>query len=386
MEAVELQSTNPEIQVELKAEEVSLESPIQDDDLKEGSHVNSHVGDEVLSSQVNDNFTDKTGDQQQLTDALQAIVNEAAESSMQTLLTRDRSTSDTTPNTPPTTPQRMTSQSSQLVNNSGGLLDWLNPNGFLSRVAEIANNSVDSMITTLDPGMKEYLYSGGDISLLVASDKDVKVCAVRDAFIDVFGRATVKGVPTSSSITVASQPNSPQAALKSAVERIDFIRTNMAHDIPQNQVIIAIESFLHEITPGSWFESSLVLLDDPITDKIIDGITSSNSQDCSSSGDNSNGLPIVRNNSLMLYSQATPVPTEAINYLKFETSKDYELRDTGFSRTIGEFMSSKLKVSHDQWHEAVIGIPRRSLLYMTSTAIASLYRQRIIFTNRVHNV
>ena len=61
-------------------------------------------------------------------------------------------------------------------------------------MAEKAKNSVDSMITTLDPGMKEYLYSGGDVSIVVASDKDVKVNPVRDAFIDVFGRATVKGI------------------------------------------------------------------------------------------------------------------------------------------------------------------------------------------------
>lgn len=38
-----------------------------------------------------------------------------------------------------------------------GLLGWIANNGFLNRVAEKAKNSVDTMITTLDPGMKEYL-------------------------------------------------------------------------------------------------------------------------------------------------------------------------------------------------------------------------------------
>lgn len=34
---------------------------------------------------------------------------------------------------------------------------WLSSNNFFNKVAETAKNSMDSMITTLDPGMKEYL-------------------------------------------------------------------------------------------------------------------------------------------------------------------------------------------------------------------------------------
>ena len=36
--------------------------------------------------------------------------------------------------------------------------------------------------------------SGGDLDLIVASDKEVKVGAVRQAFQEVFGHATVTGV------------------------------------------------------------------------------------------------------------------------------------------------------------------------------------------------
>ena len=44
--------------------------------------------------------------------------------------------------------------------------------------------------------MKEYIRSGGDITIIVASDKDVKVQPVREAFQKVLGRATIYGVPT----------------------------------------------------------------------------------------------------------------------------------------------------------------------------------------------
>ena len=35
--------------------------------------------------------------------------------------------------------------------------DWIANNDFINKVAERAKNSVDSMITTLDPGMKEII-------------------------------------------------------------------------------------------------------------------------------------------------------------------------------------------------------------------------------------
>ena len=43
-------------------------------------------------------------------------------------------------------------------------------------------------------GRYDFADSGGNISIVVASDKEVKVGAVRRAFQDVFGRATVSGM------------------------------------------------------------------------------------------------------------------------------------------------------------------------------------------------
>lgn len=232
------------------------------------------------------------------------------------------------------------------------LLGWFSSGSgsFLSRVAEKAKNSVDSMITTLDPGMKEYLFSGGDVNIVVASDKECKVSPIREAFIDVFGRATVKGVAASPHApVVAVQPIGTQAALIAASERISHIRKNLTDAVPQNQVIVALENFLIELSPGSWYDMGCLYLDDPLS-----------------------GLKLVT------YTQTTPIPHEAVNFLRFETPNDYEFRSTGFKKTIGHFMSEKLDIPHDSWHEKVVGIPRRSIVYMAACALAKIFKDKLV--------
>lgn len=231
-----------------------------------------------------------------------------------------------------------------------GLLSWISSGSgsFLSRVAEKAKNSVDSVITTLDPGMKEYLYSGGGVNIIVASDKECKVSPIREAFIDVFGRATVKGITASPGPVVAAQPVGTQAAQVAASERIAFIRRHLTNQVPQNQVIVALENFLIEMSPGCWYDMGCLYLDDPMS-----------------------GLKLVT------YTQSTPVPYEAMNYLKFETPNDYVFRESGFQKTIGHFMMEKLSIPNDRWHEAVVGIPRRSIVYMAACALAKLFKDKL---------
>lgn len=200
----------------------------------------------------------------------------------------------------------------------------------------------------------------------MTSDKEAKIAPIREAFIDIFGRATVKGIASQSS-TIAEQPVGAAAALQAAEERTANIRHNHNCDVPQNQVIVSVESFLAELTPerfvtiirsssrliilllqNSWFDIGCLLLDDPLT-----------------------GTKMVT------YTQATPVPTECVNALKFETPAEYaKTRQGGFSVTIGQQMAQRLDCPNDQWHEAHVGIPRRSLVYLSACALARLFKNR----------
>lgn len=229
------------------------------------------------------------------------------------------------------------SQDEPLVSSSDdGLLSWLSPNALLARVAETAKNSVDTIITTIDPGMKEYLYSGGP-SIVVTSDKESKVSAIRDAFIDVFGRATVKGVPAQSS-SIPAQPVGPEQAVTAARERIFFIRSALQHDIPQNQIIVSIESFVTEIC-GQWYDIGCILLQDPL---------------------------LKEDEEIILFTQTTPVSHECIQALE----------SSAWSQTVGHFYSQKLNIPHDTWQEVIGGIPRRNLLTTTATSLAKVYKDR----------
>ena len=96
--------------------------------------------------------------------------------------------------------------------------------GFLSKVAEKTKNSVETIITTVDPQMKDYIYSGGDVEIVVASEADSKVVPVKEAFQKVFGRATVFGVKPHPSAAIAEQPVGYAAGRQGAIERIQNFR------------------------------------------------------------------------------------------------------------------------------------------------------------------
>ncbi|XP_071447011.1 protein PRRC1-like [Hetaerina americana] len=244
--------------------------------------------------------------------------------------------------------------------NSGGrgLMGWVkdavgSSGGLLSKVAEKAKNSVDSMITTLDPQMKEFLYSGGDMDVIVASDKEVKVSPIREAFQTVFGRATVVGVAAQPSV-VATQPVGFLAGVNGALERIAALRalpprspSTLAVD-DTLAAVVAVESFLLEAMEERWYEVSVIVLSDK-----------------------------QRGIELHTYTQMTPVPASIVAQAQAETPKDYPLSWSGLSVTIGSLMAKHLQVDHTEWHQVLTGVSRREMLLMAARTLAGLYKNSL---------
>ncbi|XP_064164034.1 protein PRRC1 [Anguilla rostrata] len=232
--------------------------------------------------------------------------------------------------------------------NTGGLWGFFKGvagNPMVKTVLDRTKHSVESMITTLDPGMAPYIKSGGDLDIVVTSDKEVKVAAVRDAFQEVFGLAMVTGEAGQSNI--APQPVGYAAGLKGAQERIDSLRR--AGVIHEKQPVVSVENFIAELVPDKWFDVGCLILEDP-----------------------GNGIRIET------FTQATPVALEHVQQAQALTPPDYTLGWSGLQVTVGEVLERSFPhVSRTDWHLALTGLSRRQMICSAAKALAGMYKQRL---------
>ncbi|XP_077593917.1 protein PRRC1-like isoform X3 [Stigmatopora nigra] len=218
-------------------------------------------------------------------------------------------------------------------------------NPVVKTVLDKTKHSVESMITTLDPGMAPYIKSGGDIDIVVASDKESHVDAVRDAFQEVFGMAVVTGEMAPSNI--APQPVGYAAGLKGAQERIDSLRRSGA--IHEKQPVVSMEKFIAELFPEKWFDIGCLILEDP-----------------------------AHNTKVEVFTQATPVALHYVQQAQSLTPPDYSLGWSGLLVPIGQVSEGG---PHDAdgtaWLEATTGMTQRQMMYGAAKALAGIYKRRL---------
>ncbi|XP_072481823.1 protein PRRC1-like [Notamacropus eugenii] len=226
-----------------------------------------------------------------------------------------------------------------------GFIKGVAGNPMVKSVLDKTKHSVESMITTLDPGMAPYIKSAGELDIVVTSNKEVKIAAVRDAFQEVFGLAVVTGEAGQSNI--APQPVGYAAGLKGAQERIDNLRrTGVIHE---KQPAVSVENFIAELLPDRWFDIGCLIIEDPVHD--------------------------IR---LETFTQATPVPLEYVQQAQNLTPEDYNLKWSGLLVTVGEVLEKNLvHVNRTDWHIAFTGMSRRQMIYSAAKAIAGMYKQHL---------
>ncbi|XP_029300903.1 protein PRRC1 [Cottoperca gobio] len=234
------------------------------------------------------------------------------------------------------------------TNTGGGIWGFFKGvagNTVVKTVLDRTKHSVESMITTLDPGMAPYIKSGGDIDIVVTSDKEVNVEAVRDAFQEVFGMALVTGEPGQSNI--APQPVGYAAGVKGAQERIDSLRR--AGVIHEKQPVVSLENFIAELFPDKWFDIGCLILEDP-------------------------------NNSVRIevFTQATPLALDHVQQAQSLTPPDYSLRWSGLIVTMGEVLERSLpNINRTDWHQAMTGMTQRQMIQSAAKALAGIYKQQL---------
>uniref|UniRef100_A0A7M4F256 Proline rich coiled-coil 1 n=1 Tax=Crocodylus porosus TaxID=8502 RepID=A0A7M4F256_CROPO len=231
-----------------------------------------------------------------------------------------------------------------------GFIKGVAGNPMVKSVLDKTKHSVETMITTLDPGMAPYIKSGGELDIVVTSNKEVKVAAIRDAFQEVFGMAVVTGEAGQSNI--APQPVGYAAGLKGAQERIDSLRrTGVIHE---KQPAVSVENFIAELLPDKWFDIGCLIIEDPV-----------------------HGIH------LETFTQATPVPLQyvqqdVVSEAQNLTPEDYNLRWSGLLVTVGEVLEKTLlNVNRTDWHVAFTAMSRRQMIYSAAKALAGMYRQHL---------
>lgn len=242
-------------------------------------------------------------------------------------------------------PRISTAQGGAPAGGLWGFIKGVAENPMVKSVLDKTKHSVETMITTLDPGMVPYIKTGGELDIVVTSNKEVKVAAIRDAFQEVFGMAVVTGEAAQSNI--APQPVGHAAGLKGAQERIDSLRrTGVIHE---KQPAVSVENFIEELFPDKWFDIGCLIIEDPI-----------------------HGIH------LEAFTQATPVPLQYVQQAKSLTPQDYNLGWSGLLVTVGEVLEkSMLNVNRTDWHMVFTGMSRRQMIYSAAKALAGMYKQHL---------
>ncbi|TKS84014.1 Protein PRRC1 [Collichthys lucidus] len=234
------------------------------------------------------------------------------------------------------------------TNTGGGIWGFFKGvagNHVVKTVLDRTKHSMESMITTLDPGMAPYIKSGGDIDIVVTSDKELNVGAVREAFQEIFGMAMVTGEPGQSNI--APQPVGYAAGVKGAQERIDSLRR--ASVIHEKQPVVSLENFIAELFPDKWFDIGCLILEDP-----------------------------GRSIRIEVFTQATPLALDFVQQAQSLTPPDYSLRWSGLIVTVGEVLERSVpNINRTDWHQAMTGMTQRQMIQSAAKALAGIYKQQL---------
>lgn len=261
---------------------------------------------------------------------------------------------------------------------------WTKTKEIINQIAEEAKSSVVTVLTTLDPGMKEYLYSGGSVNIIVISETECQVSPIRDSFQSAFGRATVNPASYTPPNTIIDHPVRLACGLQEAAivaqEKIKKLRQDTSGVLPQNQVVVAVQPTLvpfgnttetndnsNDLTSSSWFSTYCMLIEDP-----------------------------VLNVTMKCFSQFIPIDSDvAKSAREAKFPENFPGKHLGFAVSLDELMSYKMKLDPisglgDEygcfWLRKWAGIYETQLIQQLSSTLAASYRRKWDESARVDTI
>lgn len=266
-----------------------------------------------------------------------------------------------------------------------GFTSW--SSSLMSNIVNKTKSAAENVITTLDPGMSNFLNDGVDndrVNIVICSTQQVKIEPVSEAWKRhwPYGLVHVQGLNVQPK-TVPQQPVGAAAGLQGCRERIQaaILAIGKAQALAEKEKLkssmgstttsdsdktdssgaskikiapncyLAVENYIDQILPDQWFDISCLLLKD-----------------------------VRRNVEFLAFSQAIPVPLSVIEKIKKkQESVDQSLSRTtpnvnGYDYTVGKMMVDlNLASNHRDWHEHFGGVSRRTCIYQAARTLAHQY-------------
>lgn len=229
--------------------------------------------------------------------------------------------------------------------NGSGVLGWLQKtvthSSFLSKVADKAKTGMDSVLTTLDPGMKEFLKSEGSVDIVIGSDNGRIINAVADGFRHVFSSVSYRGMGTPGTTHLLPQIVGYPLALEYLNKRAQLLR---ASGLAGNKsAIVTVQPFLHNIEK-IWYESVAI------------GIQKNDVE-------------------AHVFTQPVEVESDVIDALERHTPKGYAAN--AFAVTVGNGYAEVFGVDPDDWQFRLLSYSSSELYRLASTALASAFKRKL---------
>ncbi|OXB71936.1 UNVERIFIED_CONTAM: hypothetical protein H355_006925 [Colinus virginianus] len=274
-------------------------------------------------------------------------------------------------------PRVSTAQSGAPAGGLWGFIKGVAENPMVKSVLDKTKHSVESMITTLDPGMVPYIKTGGELDIVVTSNKEVKVAAIRDAFQEVFGMAVVTGEAAQSNI--APQPVGYAAGLKPQSDR------KLDNRLSFSLAIFVKDSKSQAAEMAVWFDIGCLIIEDPVHGIRLEAFTQATpvplqyvQQCCRCDKDYFRKSVVVKIETKPCFYTHSVTASPNVTQAKSLTPQDYNLRWSGLLVTVGEVIEKNLlNVNRTDWHVAFTGMSRRQMIYSAAKALAGMYKQHL---------
>ncbi|VDK54825.1 unnamed protein product [Anisakis simplex] len=235
----------------------------------------------------------------------------------------------------------------QPTEGNSGMFGWIQKtvtqSAFLSKVADKAKTGMDSVLTTLDPGMKDFLKSDGSVDLVIASDNGRLITAVADGFRRVFTNVTFRGMGTPGSNALLPQIIGHTFALRYAKERIQLLQRSGLAGGTKASAIVAMQPFLHDVD-GTWYESVVFALQ---------------------KGDVN----------VHVFTQPIEVDQRVIAALKEHTPIDYAAN--AFSTPVSIGYAEVYGMDPDDWQQTMLSFSSSELYRMACAALAAAFKRKL---------